>query len=346
MKIVREMKALAICCALMIFFSSVPCAHAQGAETEYLVPLGMTAGIKMISEGVIIVGISEVETDSGGKSPAKSAGLCIGDVITEINSQKINSAQTLRDAVNRGGEMTLKYVRGGEECITTIVPAKETGGQWKLGVWARDSIAGIGTLTYYDPDTGAFGALGHGISDTGTASLMPLASGSLVKSSVSSVRRGEAGSPGELRGEFDINCEYGVLFTNTEHGIFGTLDFSALTTSAQALEVARPEEVKEGKATILSNVEGNKVEEYEIEIKKVYSDSSHSPRDMTIEVTDSRLIELTGGIVQGMSGSPIIQDGKFVGAVTHVLINSPTQGYGIFLQNMMDDEAEMLKKAA
>ena len=195
-------------------------------------------------------------------------------------------------------------------------------------------MAGIGTVTYYDPDTGAFGALGHGIADVDTAQLMPFSSGSILPSTVKAVKKGEAGSAGELRGDFDLSGDLGTLYANTQSGVFGHLEADASCWDVgEALPVAKADEVVPGKATILSNVEGDELCAYDIEI--LSAGTSADGRDMVLRVTDPDLIAATGGIVQGMSGSPILQNGKFVGAVTHVLLNDPTKGYGIFLETML-----------
>jgi stage IV sporulation protein B len=302
-----------------------------------VIPLGRTAGIKMSSDGVLVVGISKVATEKGEKSPAGDAGMKPGDIIIEINRKKITSVEDLRDAVQSKNRLNLKYLRDGKVGSCQIQPLKSSDdGTMKLGAWVRDSMAGIGTLTFYDPKTRIFGALGHGINDVDTSSLMPLASGALIYSRVDSVRPGEAGSPGELYGMFDAKKEFGTLFANTEFGVFGEMDVTALMPlELEAFPVAAPGEVQAGKATILANVDGETVESYDIKIKKIYPADRSSIRDMTIEIIDSRLLARTGGIVQGMSGSPIIQDGKIVGAVTHVLINEPSQGYGIFIHKML-----------
>ena len=206
-------------------------------------------------------------------------------------------------------------------------------------------MAGIGTLTFYDPQSGVFAALGHGISDVDTAILMPLETGSIMKATVSDVKKGLSGEPGELHGVFDLQHDLGNLYANTQQGIFGTLDDKALVQNGQGVEIASRDQVHTGKATILSNIAGDQVEEYEIEILTLYPESSGDTRNLMIQVTDPRLLETTGGIVQGMSGSPILQDGRLVGAVTHVLINEPSRGYGILAENMVKTAQSSAKAA-
>ena len=201
-----------------------------------------------------------------------------------------------------------------------------------MGVWLRDSMAGIGTMTFWDPDTGVFAALGHGINDVDTAALMPLESGGIMAATVSGVERGRVGAPGELHGDFDLTADLGSLYANTSQGVFGRTA-QPLSDRAETVEVARADQVRTGPATILSNIRGDQVEEFQVEITHV-SRSGDGTRNLMLEVTDPKLLSATGGIVQGMSGSPILQDGRLAGAVTHVLIDDPTRGYGIFAENM------------
>lgn len=325
----------------ILMLTSTAAATSATQYKEYpkvLVPIGRTAGIKLFSDGVLIVGISKIPTDKGDRSPAGDAGLKPGDIIVGLDSKKVTSVEDLRSILQSksSNRLQVEYIRSGKKEKCYIQPAVSSeDGTRKLGAWVRDSMAGIGTLTFYDPQTGKFGALGHGINDVDTSALMPLAKGTLIMSRVVSVRPGEAGSPGELIGEFDVNREFGTLVSNTEFGVFGTMDISALKPIRGAMPVADISEIVPGKATILANVDGDNIQEYEIRIKKLYPSDDNSIRDMIIEITDPRLLAKTGGIVQGMSGSPIFQNGKIVGAVTHVLINDPVRGYGIYIQKML-----------
>ena len=232
-----------------------------------------------------------------------------------------------------GGETTdLQVKRDGSSVTLSVEPEQNERGVYGIGAWIRDSMAGIGTMTYYDPATGAFGALGHGIADVDTAQLMPFSNGSILPSTVKAVKKGESGAAGELRGDFDLTGDLGDLYANTSNGIFGILeadDYSPVL--GDAVPVGR---AQTGPAVIRSNVQGDTVEEFDIEIVSVTSTGSDG-RDMVISVKDPDLISATGGIVQGMSGSPILQDGQLVGAVTHVLLNSPQKGYGISIQRML-----------
>lgn len=309
-----------------------------GAVPEGMViPMGTAVGIKLFSDGVLVVGLSGVETESGSVSPGKQSGLKAGDVITHINGSEVDTVEQVQKLLEQQGQeqLTIQAVRSDKNLQLTAQAVENRQGVRQLGVWLRDSMAGIGTVTYYDPNSGAFAALGHGINDTDTATLMPLESGSIMPATVSDVKKGLPGQPGELRGEFDLKRDLGTLSANTVRGIFGVAEGLDLPEGAKAVTVAKKSEVRTGKATILSNVRGTQVEEFDVELVCV-DQASEGNKNMLLKVTDPELLELTGGIVQGMSGSPIIQDGKLVGAVTHVLVNDPTRGYGIFIENMLD----------
>lgn len=303
---------------------------------KMLVPVGKTVGIKLFARGVMVVGLTDVATEEGTQSPAKACGLKTGDIITEINGQSVNSIEEVQEVLrDSGGALAIRATRNGKElCAATQAAASMEDGSYKLGAWIRDSMAGIGTVTYYDPETGQFAALGHGINDVDTGLLMPLQTGAIMPSRVTGLLQGEKGSPGALHGSFDLTTDLGRLTANTNCGIFGQMESGCF--AGQAMEVASRSEVKTGEATILANVEGETVEEYTIEILRIYPDSGEHTQSMMIRVTDQRLLDKTGGILQGMSGSPICQNGKIVGAVTHVLVNDPTRGYGIFIENMLE----------
>lgn len=301
----------------------------QTSSARMLVPVGHTIGIKLFARGVLVVKLTD------GGTPAKECGLQTGDVIVKCGGVSVTSSEQFQSLLQKNGDsaMDLQVRRAGDSMTLSVEPEQNDKGVYCIGAWIRDSMAGIGTMTYYDPATGDFGALGHGITDTDTALLMPFSNGSILPSTVKAVKRGETGSAGELRGDFDLDTSLGDLYANTESGIFGTL---AVSDYAPACQDAVPiGEAVPGPAVIRSNVEGDAVEEYEIEILKVVSGTSDG-RDLVISVTDTKLLKATGGIVQGMSGSPILQNGKLVGAVTHVLLNDPTKGYGILIENMLN----------
>ena len=319
--------ALTVLCAATVAMA----APAETGETSarMLVPVGHTVGIKMFSRGVLVVRPPENST------PAKACGLRSGDVILKCGGVSVVSTEQFQSLLQKNGEETtqLQVNRGGDSVTLSVEPARNEQGTYCIGAWIRDSMAGIGTMTYYDPAAETFGALGHGITDIDTALLMPFADGSILPSTVKAVKKGQAGSAGELRGEFNLQKTLGELYANTECGVFGTMaaaDYPPVC--GEALPVGR---AVTGPAVIRSNVRGDQVEEYEVEICRVISGSTDG-RNLMLKVKDPELIAATGGIVQGMSGSPIIQNGQIVGAVTHVLVNDPTRGYGIFIENMLE----------
>ena len=321
-------RALGAGAALVLAFllcagGSVP---VKAAQPQMLIPVGHTVGIKLFSRGIVVVKLTD------GGTPARDCGLRTGDVIVKCGGNAVTSTEQFQSLLQKSGGTTadLQIDRAGDQVTLSVEPSQNDQGVYCIGAWVRDSMAGIGTVTYYDPATGAFGALGHGVTDTDTALLMPFSNGSILPSTVKAVKRGEAGSAGELRGDFDLTGDLGPLYANTGSGIFGKLDTAPWTGAAMPVGTALP-----GPAVIRANVQGDEVQEYDIEILKVTSGAADG-RDLILSVTDPALLETTGGIVQGMSGSPIIQDGKIVGAVTHVLLNDPTKGYGILIDHMLE----------
>lgn len=307
-------------------------AQAAALPAERLVPVGHTIGIKLFAEGVVVIGLAEVETGSGVLTPGADCGLQVGDVIEAANGTEVESSEQFAALLQCGGTVKLDVSRDGADLTLAAEPVLGTDGTWRLGAWIRDSMAGIGTVTFYDPVTNSFGALGHGITDTDTGLLMPLGDGSVMHASVKAVKRGSAGDPGELKGNFDLSHDLGDLYANTDRGVFGALE-ECSWTEEDTVPVAKASEVHPGKATILSNVSGDQVEAYEIEIVQLLDCTG--TQNLLLHVTDENLIQQTGGIVQGMSGSPILQNGRIVGAVTHVMVNEPTKGYGILIENML-----------
>ena len=303
---------------------------------DQVIPVGKAVGIKLFSDGVLVVGLSAVETQAGSRSPGRDCGLKEGDVITHINGDEVDTIEAVQALVEeqRDSPLTIQAVRGERQLQLTAAAVENRQGDYQLGLWLRDSMAGIGTVTFYDPASGVFGALGHGINDVDTAMLMPMETGSIMPASVTQVKKGVSGDPGELHGQFDLTRELGTLYANTGLGVFGRLDQEAARFDGQPVPVADRDQVHEGPATILSNIRGDQVEEFDIQIIKV-APQGDGTRSLTIQVTDPELLEATGGIVQGMSGSPILQDGRLAGAVTHVLVNDPTQGYGVLAETML-----------
>jgi stage IV sporulation protein B len=309
----------------------------RSIETPVLIPCGEPFGIKMLTDGVIVAQVSSFETESGLKSPAKESGIQAGDIITSIDGIAVSSNSEVEDIISSslGKAVDIEFTRDGEKNETDLYPLKcSTDGKFRAGLWVRDSSAGIGTMTFYDPETGEFAGLGHPVCDVDTGELMPLSSGEVVKTAISGVKKGTAGSPGELIGGFISSFSMGALTSNTECGVFGKLD--NFTATNQALPLGMRQEIKTGKAYIYTTVSGTTPKMYEISIEKIDLNDTEDHRNMIIRVTDEELLSETGGIVQGMSGSPIIQDGRLVGAVTHVFVNDPEKGYAIFADTMYE----------
>ena len=327
---ILRISMLAFICAMLLPGSAL------AAESRMLVPGGSVIGIKVESRGVMVAGINEVQTPSGIKRPALEAGLRAGDIITRVGDADIESVEDFRREIGAwsGGALELEAVRSGKNMTLSISPERDKSGGVEIGVWLRDGIAGLGTLTFYEPETGLFGALGHAVNDVDTGVLVPLRDGSVAHAEVSGVIAGERGKPGELLGSFDPSARVGSISRNTGFGIFGALDGGSGIAAGQALPVAAKAEIRIGPATVLAGVDGQ-TREYSVEISRVYP-GDNGGRDMLISVTDPELLEKTGGIVQGMRGSPILQDGRLVGAVTHVLVNDPASGYGIAIENMLE----------
>lgn len=295
-----------------------------------VIPVGKAIGMKLYTEGVLVVGMSEIE----GKKPYENSGIETGDKIIEIDDTQIDNTDELIECVNNsnGKELEIKYISDNEEKTTSIEPVKTSDNEYKLGLWVRDAAAGVGTLTFYEPSTGKFGALGHGINDVDTYELIDIASGELVTTEIIDIVKGEDGSPGEIRGTIDNGTSLGNIYKNTGFGIYGNIDNVAKLnlTQYKEYEVANRSEITTGKAEILCELENGKTQSYEIEIQRLFLENNENNKSMLIKVTDEELIEKTGGIIQGMSGAPIIQNGKFIGAVTHVLVNDAKTGYAVF----------------
>ncbi len=310
-----------------------------------IVPCGNTIGVRINTDGVMVLGTGFVNCDDGNSYEPSKGIVKSGDLILEINEKILNNKEELIQEIEKsnGNEINLKIKREEEIIQTSIQPVKSSDDKlYKIGLWVRDSTQGIGTITYYNPKSGSFGALGHGILDIDTGQIMSVRDGEISASEITSVKKGKKGSPGELIGNIIGEKSFGKVKINTPYGIYGimnkTLDKSLPT---QAMTIGLQQEVHEGKAKILSNILNNEIKEYEIYIQSVNKFSNDDSKGMVIKITDPLLLEHTNGIVQGMSGSPIIQDDKIIGAVTHVFVQEPTKGYGIFIENMIKQEQKM-----
>lgn len=300
-----------------------------------VIPVGSIAGIKLYTSGVLVVGMSEIQgIDNKKYKPYENTGIKEGDTIISINNTNVETTEELIEEVNlcNGQEIGIKYIHDDKTLQCSIKPVQTSKNEYKLGLWVRDSAAGVGTVTFYEPSTQNFGALGHGITDIDTEQLINIESGEFVTTKILNVIKGESGNPGKIQGTVDNQKNIGSIYKNTKFGIYGKVEnLSSLNIDkSKEMPLALRDEIKLGNATIMCSLENGKIEEYEIKIEKIYKENDFDNKSMLIKVTDKRLLEKTGGIIQGMSGSPIIQNGKFVGAVTHVLVNNPEQGYGVF----------------
>lgn len=306
-----------------------------------VVPVGKAIGMKLYTEGVLVVGMSEIN----GKKPYENSGIQEGDAIIEINNEQIENTNDLIETVNKsnGTTVEVKYKRNEQTITTSIEPAKVNENEYKLGLWVRDATAGVGTMTFYEPSSGMFAALGHGIADIDTSELINIESGELTTTNILSIVKGQKGTPGEIRGTIENSKSLGSIYKNTSFGVYGKVQSKNKLdiNNMEEMNVALRDEIKTGKAQILCELENGKTEKYDVEIKKLYLNNNENNKSMVIKITDEKLIEKTGGIIQGMSGAPIIQNGKFIGAVTHVLVNDPTVGYGVFADIMIKQLKEV-----
>lgn len=313
--------------------------HIQVIGDEELIPVGEPIGLYVKTDGLLVIGIGEFQGADGLiYSPAKYI-LRSGDYIKEINGIPISDKEKFMNIVkdSNGEEIFLKIERNGQAMDVNIKPIRNKDNEYKLGIWIRDNAQGIGTMTYIDSD-GRFGALGHGVSDVDTSTLMDLEDGTLYQAEIVSVQKGITGDPGELTGRiiYDSSKILGDIDYNGQEGIFGHCNEEAeIMMKHDPMPIGLKQEIEIGYAQILSSVSG-KPEYYGVQITSVHLDNDNVNKGIELRVTDSRLLEITGGIVQGMSGSPVIQNGRIVGAVTHVLVNDPTRGYGIFIENMLE----------
>lgn len=309
-----------------------------------LIPGGNAIGVRLNTKGVLVVAVTDVIDIKGNRSsPAKDAGLKVGDSIIEINGIKVQDAEHVVKILNNIKDANVKIVvqRNKVEFVTEAKPVQSIQDNcYRLGIWVRDKTSGIGTLTYYDKETKEFGALGHGIVDMDTGGLLSVEKGKIMNAKISKIEQGKKGTPGEIRGVFyETNNLLGDIDINSQYGIYGTIEENDMSSlQNKSIPIGFKEEVKIGKAYIMTTIDDNKVEKFEIEIIKLHPQLKADQKSMIIKITDKKLLDKTGGIVQGMSGSPIIQDEKLVGAITHVFVNDPTKGYGIYIEWMLEQK--------
>ncbi|MDD4376682.1 MAG: SpoIVB peptidase [Eubacteriales bacterium] len=320
---------------------SVFTSKTEVVSEKVLVPGGQSVGVQMRVKGVLIVGLEEIETDRAIVNPGLDAGLQVGDSIVEINEIAVSSADEVRKIINQSKKaVDIKVNRKGRSVEVTVKPALDrTDNIYKIGIWVKEKIAGIGTLSFYDPEKNIYAALGHGIYETETGELLKVKDGSLLKTQVQSIKEGEVGKPGEIRGIFYHSDDpIGTLLENTEYGIYGRANPSINDLKlAEPVVMGTQGQIKKGPAYILTTIDGNNTEKFDIEIEKIHYQNTPDSKGLEIKVTDKELLDSCGGIVQGMSGSPIIQNNRIIGAITHVFINNPQKGYGIFIEWMVKE---------
>lgn len=298
-----------------------------------VIPQGIAIGMKLYTKGVLVVGMTDIETSQNTKQrPFANSGIEEGDSIISINNKQVTTTDDVINEIksSEGQNINIKYMKNNQILETSITPVKANG-QYKIGLWVRDAAAGVGTLTFYEPSTNNFMSLGHGIVDVDTQEIVDISSGDLVSANIVSIIKGQKDSPGEIKGTISNGTTIGKIYKNTNLGVYGKVtNKQTLNLSDEEISVASRDEIIEGNATIICQLDNNRKSEYEIQIEKIYKDNNKDNKSMLIKITDTNLLEKTGGIIQGMSGAPIIQNGKFIGAVTNVLVKDPTQGYAIF----------------
>lgn len=314
-------------------------------EKIKVVPIGKIIGLRLYTNGVLIVGMSEIE-DVNNKltKPYEASDIKEGDTIVKVNEEEIDGIESLKKVVNnsKGENVTVTIVRDGSVVTSNITPIRVKNNEYKLGLWVKDAATGVGTVTYYEKETGSFAALGHGIVDFDTDRLIDIDTGEVVTSKVLSIKKGENGKPGEIKGTILNQRVIGNVTKNTQFGIYGQLtNLASLNIdTSKSMEVALRNEIQLGDAKLICALEDNISKEYEIKIEKIYEQNNSDNKSMLIKIVDNQLLEKTGGIIRGLSGAPIVQNGKFIGAVTNVLVSNPEVGYAIFADMMIKEMSE------
>lgn len=309
-----------------------------------VIPVGEVIGIKLYTSGVLVVGTAKIDgADGNSYKPYENTDIKEGDSIIKVAGEYVNSTEELINIVNRNGEnpISINYIRNNNENVAEITPVKDQQGYYKLGLWVRDSAAGVGTMTFYNEQTQTFAALGHPITDIDTGDIIQTSSGEIDDVNIISIIKGKEEEPGKLQGVIQQDSIIGSIYKNTAYGIYGIVKNQANVNMDynRRMNVAMRQEINLGEATILSDISGE-LKEYKIEIQKTYLNNNYDNKSMVIKVTDEELLNRTGGIIQGMSGSPVIQNGKFCGAITHVFVKNPTIGYAVFADRMISELAE------
>lgn len=324
--------------AQLYLFDLIPLKTVRVSTIEriYLIPGGMPFGIKMFTAGVIVVGMGDIYTTGGKVCPAKDSGLELGDVVVSVDGKAVTGNDDLASIVSQseGRVLLIVYTRDGVKSTTKLTPANARDGTgFKAGMWVRDSSAGIGTITYINPASNMMAGLGHGVTDSDTGVVLPVKNGELVPVTLTGIVKGQVGKPGELKGEFGVKTPIAALDYNCDAGVFGTV--SHIFYDAEPLPVAFKQDIKVGKALLLCTIDDEGPRYYEVKIESTNLSDGTPTKNLVVKITDPELLAKTGGIVQGMSGSTIVQNGRIIGALTHVFVNDPTRGYGIFIENML-----------
>ena len=300
------------------------------AYSDYIIAGGENVGIEIKSKGIMVVGLYEIN----GEYKASKSGIKIGDIITTINNQEVKTIEEMSKIISESnGKIEIEFLRDNKKDHTTLQLEKDENNVYKTGLYVKDQIKGIGTLTFIDPNTNMFGALGHEIIEKSTGTILEVKDGKLYNSKVTNIEPSRDGIPGEKNAVFKENT-IGTILENTNKGIFGT--YEEKIPEKKLYKVAKTEEIKKGEAKILTVLNDEEIKEYKINIIKI-SETKDKTKNILYEITDQELLEKTGGIIQGMSGSPIIQNDYIIGAVTHVVVDNPTKGYGIFITNMLEE---------
>lgn len=338
MKKLKKILSVALSGAILFGFSNITAISKTKPQSVYLG--GEPFGVRFYNNGSVIINLESYYDGNSYICPAKDGGLKINDIIKKADGEIIMTNEDLQSAIQKSADNEIVFTieRNGKELTKIVKPHKNTAGMYLLGAWVRDSCAGIGTVTYYDTENNSFAALGHGICDKDTSMLLPLGSGEAVRANINGVTKSMCGKAGSLNGYFS-DCIIGTLKKNTETGLYGTINDN-FPQKAQKIDIAENNEIKTGEAKLFTAVSGDTPQYYTIKIIKISNMSRNNNENFVIRITDKRILNTCGGIVQGMSGSPIIQNGKLAGAVTHVFLNNPKEGYGVTVQNMVANYGE------
>lgn len=312
-------------------------------DEKEVIPLGDLIGMKLYTNGILVVGMSEIYgKDNKAYKPYENCGIKEGDIIIKIDNKNIQSTEELMQCINssEGKELVITYTHKNETLETKITPIEIEKNNYKIGLWVRDTAAGVGTATFYDYSTKKIATLGHGIQDIDTEELINISDGDLTTTQIISIQKGQEGEAGKIQGTIEEQKNIGTITKNTYYGVYGKITDTEMFKERKSVKIASRNEIQLGDAEILCELDNNEIKSYKIKIKKIYLNNNTNNKSMLLEITDEKLLEKTGGIIQGMSGSPIIQNDKLIGALTHVLIQNPKEGYAVFADQMIKEIKE------